>query len=479
MATTAPAHRAALYLRISRDLTGEGLAVERQRELCEQIISHRGWTVVGEYVDNSISASDARKNRPGYDALVAAYEAGSFDALVCYDMDRLTRQPRQMEDWLDAAEKHGLALVTANGEADLTTDAGRIFVRVRMAFARGEVERKSARQKAAARQRSNLGRPPLGTRLTGYTAKGEIVPDEAEVIRRVFKMFDAGESLRSIARILGTEGTTARNGKPWNPSTISGILTNPRYAGRAVYEGTETGVRGGWEALVSDELFDVIQARMTDPRRKTNRVGTDRRHLGSGLFLCDDCGQPVVSFSGGRYRCKAACVNRAHGPVDYARVRQIIADPEDGQDAPLARGVDEFVTAVIAERLSRADAAQLLAAPAADLAPVLAEIERLRKRLGTIDADYDAGVIDGLRHRAASDRVTAELRAVERQLAGHRTGSALGEVLASPDPVSAFLAAGLMSRRSVIDALCEVRLRRGTRGSKTFDPSTIRFEWRL
>ncbi|MGJ6122707.1 recombinase family protein [Mycolicibacterium sp. Y3] len=478
MAATMTARRAALYLRISRDFTGEGLAVERQRELCQQIVRQRGWSVAGEYVDNSISASDARKNRPGYDSLVAAYEAGTFDALVCYDMDRLTRQPRQMEDWLDAAEKHGLALVTANGEADLTTDAGRTFVRVRMAFARGEVERKSARQKAAARQRSNLGRPPLGTRLSGYTAKGEVVPDEAEVIRRVFKMFDAGESLRSIARTLTTEGLTARNGRPWNPSTISGILTNPRYAGRAVYEGKETGVRGGWEPLVTDELFDVVQARLSDPRRKTNRVGTDRRHLGSGLFLCDDCSQPVVSFSGGRYRCKAACVNRAHGPMDNARVRQIIANPEDGEDAPLARGVDEFVTAVIAERLSRADAAELLAAPAADIAPVLADIERLRNRLGTIDADYDAGVIDGLRHRAATDRVTAELRTAERQLAGHRTGSALGEVLSSPDPVAAFLAASLMARRSIIDALCVVRLRRGTRGSKLFDSNTVDVEWR-
>ena len=145
-----PNRRAAVYLRISLDQTGEGLAIDRQREQCEQILSQRGWTLALPPFEDSLSASDARKNRPGYDALVKAYDARQFDALVCYDMDRLTRQPRQMEDWLDAAEQHGLALVTANGEADLTTDAGRTFVRVRMAFARGEVERKSARQKAAA-----------------------------------------------------------------------------------------------------------------------------------------------------------------------------------------------------------------------------------------------------------------------------------------------------------------------------------------
>ncbi|BDB44546.1 hypothetical protein IWGMT90018_49920 [Mycobacterium kiyosense] len=115
-----------------------------------------------EFVDSSVSASDARKNRPGYDALLRAYEAGEFDALVCYDLDRLTRQPRQLEDWIEAAEERGLALVTANGEADLTTDAGRMFARVKLAVARAEVDRKSRRQRDALSQRARLGRPPLG-----------------------------------------------------------------------------------------------------------------------------------------------------------------------------------------------------------------------------------------------------------------------------------------------------------------------------
>lgn len=495
-ATTALTRRAALYLRISRDLTGEGLAVERQRELCQEIVKQRGWTVVDEFVDNSISASDARKNRPGYDALVAAYEAGEFDALVCYDMDRLTRQPRQMEDWLDAAEKKGLALVTANGEADLTTDAGRTFVRVRMAFARGEVERKSARQKAAAVQRANLGRPPLGTRLTGYTSRGEVVPDEAELVRRIFKLFHAGESLRGIARTLTDEGLTARSGKPWNPTSVHGILANPRYCGRSIYNrlATETDARkarrngevaealavtrGTWEALVSEDVFDAVQAILTDPRRITNRVGTDRKHLGSGLFLCDVCGQPVVSFSGGRYRCKAACVNRSHGPVDYDRIRRIIA-ADDDQDAPLARGVDEFVTAVVAERLHRPDARRRLAPPKADTTPLRAEQDRLRARLDKVDADYDDDLIDARRWRTKKQKINAQLAEVDRKLKAMQPGGgALGDVLAAPDPAKAFMAASLMARRSVIDALCTVRLQRGTRGSKTFNPKTIHIEWR-
>lgn len=499
--TTAPARRAAVYLRISLDHTGEGLAIDRQRDQCSAILTARGWELAGEFVDNSISASDARKKRPGYDALVTAYERGEFDALVCYDMDRLTRQPRQMEDWLDAAEKNGLALVTANGEADLTTDAGRTFVRVRMAFARGEVERKSARQKAAAVQRAKLGKVPLGIRPTGYTTRGEVVPEEAELVRRIFKLFHAEESLRGIARTLTDEGVTTRNGKPWNPSSVRDILTNPRYAGRSTYRrhaGTVAARKarakgeaakpmevtaGTWEPLVSPDVFDAIQARLDDPRRATNRLGTDRKHLGSGLFLCATCEQPVVSFSGGRYRCKAACVNRSHGPLDHARVRQIIADPEDdtegGQDAPLARGVDEFVTAVIAERLSRPDARRRLAPPTVDTAPMYVEQEALHARRKNYFTDYKAGILTGAEYKEAKNDIDSQLDQLEVRIKAAAPGSsALGDVLNSPDPAEAFMAASLMGRRSVIDALCEVRLQRGTRGSKTFDPNTVRVEWR-
>ncbi len=90
--------RAAVYLRVSLDATGEQLAVTRQREDCLKMAADRGWTVTREYVDNSISASDRRKVRPAYDQLVADYEAGAFDGLICWDLDRLTRQPRQLED---------------------------------------------------------------------------------------------------------------------------------------------------------------------------------------------------------------------------------------------------------------------------------------------------------------------------------------------------------------------------------------------
>nr|WP_273482820.1 recombinase family protein [Kribbella italica] len=446
--------RAALYLRISLDATGEMLAIDRQREDCRRICDERGWTIVGEYVDNSVSASDARKKRPGYDALINAYDAGAFDALVCYDLDRLTRQPRQLEDWIDRAKTGQLLIVTANGEADLSTDGGMLFARIKLAVARGEVDRKSARQKRALQQRADMGRPPLGVRLTGYTTAGEVIESEAVIIRRIFRDFGHGESLKGIATRFESEEIKTRRGGRWSSSSIASILRNPRYAGLAIYRGEVTGKPGNWEPLVSEDQFALVQARLADPRRKTNKVGTHRRHLGSGLFLCCDCGSRIYAWSGNRYRCPNACLVRSIAPVDA------------------------YLNSVIKARLGLTDVlARMRRAPVESAAPLEAEAKALRARLGRIESDYDAGHIDGRRYAVATEKVRIEIQDIERRLAAVSGNAPLVELLNKPDPAAAFDDLKLMAQRTVLESLMTVILRPGRHGSRKFDPVTVPILW--
>ena len=139
--------------------------------------------------------------------MVRDWQAGRFDAVVCWDLDRLTRQPRQLEDWIDAAEQRGLHLVTANGEADLGTDAGRMFARIKAAVSRQEVDRKSARQVRAAQQRAELGKGWGPRRPFGF-AEDKVThdPAEAAVVRRMYDDFNAGVGQREICRRLAAEG---------------------------------------------------------------------------------------------------------------------------------------------------------------------------------------------------------------------------------------------------------------------------------
>jgi DNA invertase Pin-like site-specific DNA recombinase len=442
--------RCVIYLRVSLDVTGEQLAVARHRKDCQRIAHERGWQVVREYVDNSVSASDKRKKRPAYDQMVTDYAAGQFDALVCWDLDRLTRQPRQLEDWIDAAEERGLLLVTANGEADLSTDGGRLFARIKASVARAEVERKAARQRLAAAQRAEHGKPPAGVRLTGYTTGGQIVPHEAELVRRMFARFAAGDSLRGIVAWLTEESAPTRNGKAWSPSTVRTILTNPRYAGRAIYQGRVNGHAGAWPAIVDDATFDVVAAKLADPRRRT-QVGTHRRHLGSSLYLCGVCDTPVVSHSGGRYRCR-----------------------EGGHVTRIGASIDDYVRGVIRARLERPDLADVLTVPeSGDARDAAADLARLRARLVTVEADYDAGHIDGRRFKVATDKIAAQIAQAEAARVRSLADAAVASTLTAEDPAAAFEAAPLGTQRAIVDFFATVRLMPAPRGHK-FDPATVK-----
>jgi site-specific DNA recombinase len=460
--------RCVLYLRISLDRHGDGLATGRQREACERIARERGWVIVSEYVDSSISAYDKRAKRPGYDQMVKDYAAGEFDAIVCYDLDRLTRQPRQLEDWIDAAEGRGLKLVTANGEADLTVDSGRMFARIKGAVSRQESERKGARQVSAARQRAERGHMPVGVRAFGFTSGGDPLEtptwcevatrqgvSEAEVAREMFARFHAGDSLIGIARWLNARGVPTRHGGAWSPNSVRQILVNPRYKGTVVYRhrSVEPGapVPAAFPAIIDEAVWETVNERLADPRRKT-AFGTDRRHLGSSLYLCGICQKPVRSHgSPSRYRCTEGHVNRTGGPVDA------------------------WVMKVIRARLAKPDLAGLLAAPASrEARDATAEIRRLRSRLRKTDADYDADLIDAKRWKEKKAKIQAELDQAEARRARLNAGSEVAGVLTDADPVKKFTDAPLGIQRAVIAFFATVELLHVPRGRKGFDTASVR-----
>lgn len=444
--------RAAIYLRISLDRSGEMLAVDRQREDCMAIIKRRGWELVQEYSDNSISASKSNVHRPAYNEMVADFQAGRFDALVCWDLDRLTRQPRQLEDWIDAATERGLSLVTANGEADLTTDAGRLFARIKAAVAREEVERKGARQRRAALQRAETGRHTSFKPGFGYTAHSEIVEPQAKIVRELFRRFAAGETVYGLTMWLNESGVKPMQSAEWSRTTVRDMLANPRYAARVVHRGQLVPVQGTWEPIVEPGLFDTVQAILNDPRRKTNHWGVARKHLLTGIARCGTCGE-TVRGSADAYVCTARCHSKAR------------------------KHVDAHVLEVVRARLAMLGPLDL-SGESHD--PVLdARSMELRGRLATIESDYDAGHIDGRRYAAATEKVQAELVELDRRRRGSTGRAAAAEILGSADPVAAFDASTQASQRAVIQALITVTfMERTLKSSGVFDYDSVQIEWR-
>jgi len=257
---------AAIYARLSVDRDGTKVGIDTQLEDSRKLARERGWTVVAEYVDRNLTAADKLVKRPEYDRLVADFQMGRFSNLVCWDLDRLTRQPRQLEDWIDAAEDRGLRIVTANGEADLGTDGGRMYARIKAAVAKGETERASARQKRNKQSRRENGLWHGGTPPYGYRAEaGRLVPDKDEKARIhevARRMLDDRETMHSIVTDWNNRGVKTRRGKHWRQANLRSIMLN-----RSMLGETMPGVVG-WEPIIDQRTFDRMHALLTDPSRK-------------------------------------------------------------------------------------------------------------------------------------------------------------------------------------------------------------------
>jgi site-specific DNA recombinase len=435
------------------------LAIARQREDCLKLCADRGWQAV-EYVDNDTSAS-SRRVRRAYARMLADVEAGRLDAVVTWDLDRLHRRPVELEHFIDLADRHRLALATVGGDADLSTDNGRLFARIKGAVARSEIERKSARQKRANRQRADLGQPPPGgRRAVGYEPGGlQLRENEAAFIRDGYRHLLGGASLRGIAALWNAAGFTTAAGGPWRSDAVRYTLRNPRNASIAVHLGEEIGA-GTWPAIVPEHTYRAAAALLDDPSRRTTPSNA-RRYLLAGLARCE-CGAAVIT---GRTQ---------HGQRTY-RCGQI-----RGHLSRAAQPVDDFVAALVISRICQPDAADLLLVDADNpsLEALREEASALRARLGELADLFADGVITGAQLARGTDRAREALQAVEERLADAGRVSALGDLVTAGDVQGVWDGLDLDRRRAVIDALMAITLHPPGRGARTFQPRTVEVTWR-
>ncbi len=300
--------RAAIYARISDDREGTRAGVDRQLADCRRLVEQRGWVVVDEYVDNDRSAWSGRE-RPQYAAMLADLEDRRFDALVTYHQDRLSRNPREFEEFLAACERVGMRrFTTVCGVTDLGNSDGIMVARVFSAIAANASDATSRRVRRASDERAAKGLPHgQGERPFGYERDGlTIREDEAAVIRAAVARLLAGESVTSLVGWLGEKGVTTSTGKNvWRSPTLRNLLMSPRIAGLRQHRGEVVGP-AAWPAIITVEQHERVVALLTNPARRTLR--TARRYSLSGLVRCALCGGKMVSAPNRdrrRYGCRS------------------------------------------------------------------------------------------------------------------------------------------------------------------------------
>lgn len=222
--------RAAVYVRYSTDKQSAA-SVRDQFRQCRRAARSGGLAIVAVFKDRGLSGGTAA--RPGYQALLAAARAGSFDIIVAEDISRLWRSNAEYGPRSAELSDLGIHLVTCVGD-DTRREGWGLMLAIKQAIAEQARRETSYRTRRGLEGRALAGKS-TGGRCYGYTAAGDIDPAESAVVLRMFATRKVGASQQKIADQLNAAGVPAPRGGLWRQSTVHGILANPRYAGRVIY----------------------------------------------------------------------------------------------------------------------------------------------------------------------------------------------------------------------------------------------------
>ncbi|MFE9845752.1 recombinase family protein [Streptomyces goshikiensis] len=460
------------YARISSDREGAGLGCQRQFEdiyaLAEQLSnSDVEYRIIESFEDNDLSAYSG-KPRPDYLRMLDGIRGGGADCILAWHTDRLHRRPLELEEYIDVCEPRRVDTRTVKaGHLDLSTATGRMIARQLGVQARYEVERMIERQKRAREQMAQRGVFFGGRRPFGWEADG-VTPVKAEIecIREAARSILAGATIQSIRRAWAERDVKTSMGGPWGHTEIRKMLLRPRNAGLVVHRGVEVGP-GQWAAALDEPTWRSVVAVLTDPSRRTS-VGSARSALGTGIYLCGECGNTLFASSGTKgttqhyiYRCRS----RTH----VSRRRDVL---------------DDTVQLALLERLSQPDAADLLAAreDPVDVRQTQEDMRQARLSLDELAAALGRGELDMRSWSLASEGARQRIKAAESVLATAVRVNPVAGLVTADDVEDAWNGLDLSRRRAAISYLMTVTVHRSRRGRQPgggyWDPNALKIEWK-
>ena len=367
------------YARISEDPNDLQRGVKRQADDTRAAVAAAEGTVAVEHTENDTSAyrkkrvqvTDTSGNtydgyrviRPVWHRALQRLRTGEADALMVYDLDRLARDPRDLEDAIEVVEHYGKSIVSATAsEIDLTTESGRMAARLMVVMANKSSADTSRRVKRAALANAMSGKP-VGRRAFGWTDDHtQLVDAEAQVVRAATEAIIAGTTtVSAVARDWNEAGIKTARGSHWRNVSVRQYLRHPRLAGYRVYHGNArneivkdasgTPVMGQWPPLLDIATWEALQGALTaepDTRGRVPRKSS-RHYLLSGILRCGICNFPMYgnySRDRGRHYYKCTEYGRQAGGRDgIPKHTQTIQGPD----------TDEAVSATVLEYLRTQD----------------------------------------------------------------------------------------------------------------------------
>lgn len=432
-------------------------------------------TASGEVVkDPDTGRPVMRVIRPGWQSVIADLKTGRASAVLAEDLDRACRDPRDLEDLLDACAQRGASARSLTGSLTLTnggTDSEIFMARVMVAQAHkssSDTSRRTVDAKARHHGQSYQG----GLRPFGYAHVAEtekyhrtlmVVPDEADMIKAaVADILDRDISLAAINRDWRARGAVTVTGKKWTSQKLRQVLLKPAVAGLASLHGELK--PAPWPAILEPDIWEKLRTKLEDPARLVS-TGNEPRHLLSLIAQCGICADgSTLSASGSNLRGGPSYVC----PNGGMHLRRNCAH------------VDRYIDAVIVGWLERYGRTALRPPPrrAGVNAPALrAEAKRLRAAKSAQMRLHAAGDIDDGDLAAGMREIRDRLAVIDAQLA----------VSDQPDPLAEFRDAparvvwdslSLPRKRAVVRLLMDITVLPTTRRGPGFDEDAVNIRWR-
>ena len=300
----------ALYARVSTEEQAKhGISIDAQIAALRLWAQEQGHTVVGEFVDNGVSARKAPSKRPALQSLLAQIQTAGIELIAFTKLDRWTRNVKGYYQVQEVLDRHKVAWTAIQEDYETITASGRFKTNIMLSVAENEADRTSERIKAVFDHKIAMGQPvtqslPLGLKLDGK----RIVHDEfAPAAIAAFEHYAAHGNKTAVRNMLSDE-----YGIHISITSVSNLLHNPLYIGE--YRGNKQFC----EPLVPADLFARVQHDLA--ARSTRKTPSGRAYLFSGLIICTVCGRrmAVIHKGEGRdyYRCSCGhgmyhdCTNR-------------------------------------------------------------------------------------------------------------------------------------------------------------------------
>ena len=338
--------RVAAYCRVSTDDEEQKTSYEAQiGYYTEKINQNPEWQMAGIFADEGISGTQAQK-RPEFLKMIRLCRQRKIDIILTKSLSRFARNTVDSLGYIRELRALGIAVISEKENINTLTAESEMLITIMSCFAQAESESISKNVSWGVRQSFKNGNVPMQyARLLGYRkghdGNAEIIPEEAEVVKEIYRCYLDGMSMNLIADRLNEKGLTTKGGSsPYRKMVVQRILTNEKYTGDALLQKTYVTdcitkkmrknngelpmylVKNHHEPIISRSDFNRVQEEMArrsakrtiaDKLTKTGQGKYSAKYALSELLICGECGEHyrrVTWTAKGFKEVKWRCVSR-------------------------------------------------------------------------------------------------------------------------------------------------------------------------